>query len=195
MTADEVRRLADDVLGRPEFRRPEPSLIERARSWFEDLVTDILAAAFSGSAGSLVGWAVLLAALGAVIWFATRASRTVQVDRRVGVHVEGVHRRTPAQWRSEAEAHEADGEWKLALRCRYRALLGDLIAERLLEDVAGRTTGEYRRDLAARAPERSEAFAEATELFEWAWYADRPTGPDENARFRDRAASIMGVRA
>ena len=195
MTADEVRQLADEILARREFAQPEPSLIERVRSWFEDLIGRILEAAFSGGAGSLVGWVVLLVAVAAIVWFATRQGRTVQVDRRVGVRVEGVHRRTPAEWRAEAEDHEAAGDWKLALRCRYRALVGDLIAERLLEDVAGRTTGEYRRDLAVRAPDRSPAFDEATELFELAWYADRPTGPDENRRFRALAAATTGVRA
>jgi hypothetical protein len=192
---EEIRQLADEILARSEFRRPEPSLLERARTWVEDLVGDILEAAFSGSAGSIVGWVVLLVAVGLIIWFATRFGRTVQADRRVGIRVEGVHRQTPAQWRAEAEQHEAAGAWKLALRCRYRALVGDLIAEGVLEDVAGRTTGEYRRDLTARAPERSAAFASATELFELAWYADRPTGPEENARFQDLAAGIVGVRA
>lgn len=194
MTADEVRQLADEILARPEFVQPEPSLLERVRSWFEDLVGRVLEAAFSGGAGSLLGWVVLLGAVAAIIWFATRLGRTVQVDRRVGVRLEGVHRRTPAEWRAEAEDHEAAGDWKLALRCRYRALVGDLIADRLLEDVAGRTTGEYRRDLAVRAPDRSPAFAEATELFELAWYADRATGPDENQRFQALAVATTGVR-
>jgi hypothetical protein len=195
VTAEEIRQLADEIVARPEFARPEPSLIERARSWVEDLIGRILEAAFSGSAGSLAGWVVLLVAVAAIIWFATRLGRTVQVDRRMGVRVEGIHRRTPAEWRAEAEDHEAAGAWKLALRCRYRALVGDLIAERLLEDVAGRTTGEYRRDLAVRAPDRSAAFDEATELFELAWYADRATGPEENRRFRERATATTGVRA
>ena len=138
---------------------------------------------------------VLLGAVVAIIWFASRWGRTVQVDRRVGVRVEEIHRRTPAEWRAEAEALEADGQWKLALRCRYRALVGDLIAAGLLEDVPGRTTGEYRRDVAVRAPDRSSAFDEATELFELAWYADRATGPDENRRFQELALGVTGVRA
>lgn len=81
------------------------------------------------------------------------------------------------------------------MRCRYRALVGDLIAAGLLEDVPGRTTGEYRRDVAVRAPDRSSAYDEATELFELAWYADRATGPDENRRFQELALGVTGVRA
>ncbi len=195
MNAEEIRHLADDILARPEFRQPEPSLIEQARDWVEKRIGDILDAAFSGSAGSLVGWVVLLVAVGLIIWSATRFSRTVQVGGRVGIEVEGIHRRSPAQWRAEAEAHEAAGAWKEALRCRYRALIGDLVAEGVLDDVAGRTTGEFRRDVTDRAPDRSGAFSAATELFELAWYADRATGADENARFQALAATVVGVRA
>ncbi|MET0826274.1 MAG: DUF4129 domain-containing protein [Acidimicrobiales bacterium] len=195
MNAEEIRQLADDILARPEFRQPEPSLIEQARDWVENRIGDILDAAFSGSAGSLVGWVVLLVAVGLIIWSATRFTRTVQAGGRVGIEVEGIHRRSPAQWRTEAEEHEAAGAWKEALRCRYRALVGDLVAEGVLDDVAGRTTGEFRRDVTDRAPDRSEAFSAATELFELAWYADRQTGADENARFQALAASAVGVRA
>ncbi|HEY5887458.1 MAG TPA: DUF4129 domain-containing protein [Acidimicrobiales bacterium] len=195
MNAEEIRQLADDILARPEFRQPEPSLIEQARDWVEKRIGDILDAAFSGSAGSLVGWVVLLVAVGLIIWSATRFSRTVQAGGRVGIQVEGIHRRSPGQWRAEAEAHEAAGAWKEALRCRYRALIGDLVAEGVLDDVAGRTTGEFRRDVTERAPDRSEAFSAATELFELAWYADRPTGADESARFQALAATVVGVRA
>lgn len=195
MSPEEIRRLADEILARDEFRRPEPDLLDRARAGVADLVGRILAEAFSGSAGSIVGWVVLAAAVAATVWFATRFGRTVTVDRRVGIRVEDVQRRTPAAWRAEAEGHEAAGAWKRALRCRYRALVGDLVAEGVLDDVAGRTTGEYRRDLTARSPDRAVAFAAATELFELAWYADRPTGPEENARFRALAVEIAGVRA
>jgi hypothetical protein len=195
VNAEEIRQLADDILARPEFRQPEPSLIEQARDWVEKRIGDILDAAFSGSAGSLVGWVVLLVAVGLIIWSATRFSRTVQAGGRVGIQVEGIHRRSPGQWRAEAEAHEAAGAWKEALRCRYRALIGDLVAEGVLDDVAGRTTGEFRRDVTERAPDRSEAFSAATELFELAWYADRPTGADESARFQALAATVVGVRA
>ena len=154
MTADEVRQLADEILSRPEFAQPEPSLLERVRSWFEDLIGRILEAAFSGGAGSLIGWVVLLGAVVAIIWFASRWGRTVQVDRRVGVRVEEIHRRTPAEWRAEAEAPEADGQWKLAMRWRYRAPGGDLSAAGLPGGGPGRTTRGYRRGGAVGAPDR-----------------------------------------
>lgn len=195
MTPEEIRQLADEIVARQEFQRPEPSLLEQARGELEDLLGRIVEAAFSGSAGSIVGWVVIGAAVAAVIWFATRVGRTVDVAGRVGVTVEDVHRQSPTEWRAEAESFEARGQWKEALRCRYRALVGDLVAEGLLDDVAGRTTGEYRTEVTERDPARGTAFTEATDLFELAWYGDRPTGPEENARFRDLAAAVTAVRA
>jgi hypothetical protein len=192
VTPEEIRRLADEILAQEQFRQPEPSLLERFQRWVEDLIGRIFEAAFSGSTGSIVGWVVLLAALALIVWFATRFGRTVQSDGRVGVTVEGVHRRTPAEWRAEAEAQEAAGEWKLALRSRYRALIGDLIAEGVLVEVAGRTTGEYRADVTRAAPGRARDFGAATELFESAWYGDRPTGPEENERFQALSRAVGG---
>ncbi len=193
--ADEVRQAADDILDQPEYRAHEPDLLERARDWFGDRVQDLYEAAFSGRAGSLVAWLVLVGAVVAAVWFGTRFGRTVQSERRVGVLVEQVHHRSPAEWRAEAEAQEAAGEWKLALRSRYRALVGDLVADGVLEDVAGRTTGEFRVDVAARAPARSAAFDEVTDLFELVWYADRPADATVNAEFRRLADAVTGVRA
>jgi hypothetical protein len=91
-------------------------------------------------------------------------------------------------WRVDAEKAEADGEWKLAMRARYRWLLGELIDRQLLVNVPGRTPGEYRTDLARIRPDQATALATATDLFERAWYGNEPTGPDENRQF-DRAPS------
>jgi hypothetical protein len=193
---DEVRQLADDIVARPEFQQPPENWLVRARDWVLERVGDLLSAATGGGAGSIVGIIVLIALVGLVAWLLIRVGRTVQADRQVAaMTIEGVHRRSPAAWRAEAETLEAEGRWKEALRCRYRALVGDLVAERLLEDVAGRTTGELRSDLSASAPDRYDAFDAASELFELAWYADRATGPEESARFQALAASITGVRA
>jgi len=195
VSPEEVRQLADEIVARPEFQQPEPSLIEQARDWVTRRLGELLDAATGGGAGSVVGVIVLVALVVLVVWLTLRIGRTVQVDGRLpGVTVEGVHRRSPDEWRAEAERQEAEGRWKEALRSRYRALVGELVAEGLLEDVAGRTTGELRADVDHRAPDRAESFGAATELFELAWYADRHTGPDENARFRALSDRVTGVR-
>jgi hypothetical protein len=195
VSPEETRRLADEIVNRPEFHLPEPTVQERATQGVERYVGDLLRKVFEGGGGTIVGFVVLALLVGLVVWLVLRVGRTVQVDRRVpGITVDEVHLKAPTAWRREAERLEAEGRWKEGLRARYRALVGDLVAERLLEDVAGRTTGELRADLRASAPDRSSAFDAATELFELAWYADRPTGPDQSARFQALAAEAAGVR-
>lgn len=196
MSPEETRRLADEIVQRPEFHIPEPTVQQRSTQWLERYIGDLLHSVFSGGAGTIVGLVVLVALIVLVVWLSVRVGRTVRVDRRIdGVRIDEVHRHVPSAWRAEAERLEADGQWKEALRCRYRALVGDLVEDGVLDDVAGRTTGELRADLARTAPHRSVDFGAATELFELAWYADRPTGPDENARFQALSLAATGVRA
>src|SRR4029450_4451834 len=59
---------------------------------------------------------------------------------------------------------------RAALRSRYRALAPDLASRGLVEEVPGRTAGEYRRQVGRALPEAATDFAGATELFEVAWY-------------------------
>jgi hypothetical protein len=196
VNAEEVRQLADEIVSRPEFATPQPTLIERAINEVEKQIGKLLNAVADGGAGSVVGLVLLAGVIGVIVWLSIRYGRTVEVDRRLaGVTVEGVSRRSPAEWRAEAEEHEAAGDWKEALRCRYRALVGDLVAEGLLDDTAGRTTGELAAELRARAPVRATDFDAATQLFELAFYADRVTGPQESARFQELALAVTGVRA
>lgn len=80
------------------------------------------------------------------------------------------HRRQPSSWRDEADDHRRAGRCRDALRCRYRALVGDLARRRVLDEIPGRTTGEERLQLAQLAPDGSAPFALAADLFDGAWY-------------------------
>lgn len=80
------------------------------------------------------------------------------------------HRRQPAQWRAEADEHRRAGRFRDALRCRYRALVGDLARRGLIDEIPGRTTGEERAQMGEVAPRAEEPFSEAADLFDKAWY-------------------------
>ena len=189
--AEEVRRTADEVLSRAEFRPPPRSIQERVLDWVFDRIGDALGALVGGGRGALVAWAIMLVATGLLGFFAVRFATGVRRDaaQRFAEAVEP--RRPAADWRAEAAAHEARGEWKAALRCRYRALVADLAARGLVDEIPGRTAGEYRREVRRALPDASGEFGSATDLFEWAWYGNRPTGADENARFRSLADDVL----
>jgi hypothetical protein len=191
--AEEFRHTADEVLSRQEFQRPEPTVLERARDWLGDRLDALVRGLTGGGAGSAVGWTVLVLAVGALVWSVTRLGRTVRTDPSAAARIHIDQGRTPAEWRDRAERLEAQGGWKEALRCRYRALLGDLVRAGVIEDVPGRTTGEYRREVERALPDGGAAFGEATELFEWVWYANQATGPDESARFQAAAGATVAA--
>ena len=190
-TPDEVRDAIGEVLARQEFQRPPPGLVQRLREAVLDLLNRALGALLGGGRGTFIAWAIFAAAILGIIFVATRFARGVTRDPGRAVPSVAAPRRGAAEWRADAEAAERAGQWRQALRCRYRALVAELADRGLVEEVAGRTAGEYRADVAGAAPGVAAPFAGATELFEGAWYGDRPTGQDEAARFRGLADEVL----
>jgi hypothetical protein len=191
-----VRDTAHRILARAEFQPPHRSLLERGLDWIGRQLGRLFGQLSAGTGGSqALTWLVLLAAAGTLAWFVARSIR----DRRPRApkpeqpraDVEVATTRTAAEWRSEAARLEAGGDWKEGLRCRYRALVADLVHDGVVADVAGRTTGELRADVATARPTVSPAFAGATELFERAWYGDRATGASEAQRFQSLEADVL----
>lgn len=189
--AQEVRQAAQDILARPEFRPPPRSIPQLVVDFVGRQLERALNALLAGGRGSLVGWLLLVAALGSLTFFALRIVTGVRVDPRRVPAVDLEPRRPAADWRAEAAAHEARGEWKAALRCRYRALVADLAAKGLVDEVPGRTAGEYRLEVRSSVPGAATDFDGATQLFELAWYGNRPTGEEENRRFRSFAENVL----
>jgi Domain of unknown function (DUF4129) len=188
---EQVHRAADEVLSRPEFREAAPPPLSRILGWVLDRLGELLAVLADASAASLLGLLLFLAILGAIAFLAVRFARGMTRDPEVAAAIIAVPRRSATQWRAEAEVHERAGEWRQALRCRYRALVADLAGRGLVEEVPGRTAGEYRVAVERNAPLAGQAFAGATELFERAWYGRTPTGAGEVTRFRDLAGSVL----
>jgi Domain of unknown function (DUF4129) len=190
---DQVRRVADEVLSRPEFREAAPSLLQRVWAWLLGRLGELLGSLAGTSAGSIVGLLLFLLILAGVVALVVRFARGMTPDPEVAAAIPPATRRSAVEWRAEAEAHEHAGEWRQALRCRYRALVADLAGRGLIEEVPGRTAGEYRNEVARNLPDRpAEAFAGATELFERAWYGRTPTGAAEVTQFRDLAGRVLG---
>jgi hypothetical protein len=191
---DAARRTAEQILAGREFQPPKPSLLERFGTWlghlFDRLFPDVSASGRAGAGGfNIVGWlllgALIVGLVGLIVWALRRRSprqkaakpaadkATVVIDRS----------REPDEWRTLAAEHAAAGRWRDALRCRYRALVGDLARRGRLDEIPGRTTGEERAQLSATTPQAAESFTPATELFDRVWYGAEPAGRDELDRF------------
>jgi Domain of unknown function (DUF4129) len=191
-----VRAATRRVLRRPEFQPARRSPLQVAWEWLLERIGIVLGQLAAGGAGSVISLVVVLLIVGAVVLLAIRFSRGMTRDPAAAAALPAVPRRAPAEWRAEAEAHERAGEWRQAVRCRYRALVADLAVRGLVDDVPGRTAGEYRVEVRHNAPGVAADFAGATELFELAWYARWATGPDDAARLRSLTDRVLaGVAA
>ena len=188
---NQVREVVREVLSRPEFRPPERSLVERVYDWVLEAIGRLLAVLGGSGAGGIVGLVLLALVLVGVGVLVARFSRGLTPSPEVAAAVPGVRRRSAAEWRTEAEEQERAGAWREAVRCRYRALVADLASRGLVEEVPGRTAGEYRREVGQALPGAATDFAGATELFEVAWYGRSATGPQEAAHLRDLSDRVL----
>lgn len=174
----------------------------------------------SGSGGgvdlsivSLLLWVVLIAAVAWLLymlvrWAATKSGRVsarkksvvgdddADIVERDAVAVD--RSREPVNWRSEAEQHRLAGRYRDALRCRYRALVGDLARRGLIDEIPGRTTGEERAQLGRVTPAASVPFNSAADLFDGAWYGNLDVDAVDDDAFqafeRDVLATAMQAR-
>lgn len=194
-TASEVRDQADEILAQDEYDAAEPTVIDRIRTWIGDRIASVLRRGSEEATGSAgFGYLVLAAGLAGIGYLLYRGLRQVQRDPDLepADAMPAEHSFHPGDWRAAAERFESDGAWKEALRCRYRVLVSELVERDVVGDVPGRTAGEYRREVAAGFPAAAPPFDDASDLFELAWYADAPTGPDENQRIRTLTDDVVG---
>lgn len=167
----------------------------------------------SGAAGPALGgllWVLLIAALVALVFVAVRffidrsssgRSRD-DVDDDVDPDDDALlgtviidRSREPKGWRGEADEHRAAGRYRDSLRCRYRALVGDLARRGLLDEIPGRTTGEERRQLRVSAPNALPFFREAADLFDAAWYGHVHVGAGDDDRFQQLDRDVLASAA
>jgi hypothetical protein len=177
----ELRRAAARILSEPQFRSRE-SLLQRALDWLSARLSSLHLPRFLG--GTWQGYVVLAALVllaGCVVYLGLKRlpARLRPPRASPGVVAETPELLSPARWREEAERLAREGRFKEALRCRYRALVGELAARGLVEEIPGRTSGEYERLVRARSPEIGQHFSAATDLFERCWYGQEPAGEQQ----------------
>jgi hypothetical protein len=165
--------------------------IADAFNWVGRLFVD---AGHGDGAATALAVVLLLVALGAAVLLilrsGVRSGRRRRPDAGVSVSTE-VLGLSPAGWRAEADRLRAAGQHRDALRCLHRALIAELAARRLLEEVPGRTSGEYARRLSAVLPAARHEMAQATDAFERCWYGRAPVVDDDLDRFEVEARRVI----
>jgi hypothetical protein len=103
--------------------------------------------------------------------------------------------REPVDWRREADAHRRAGLYRDSVRCRYRALVGDLARQGIIDEIPGRTTGEERAQLRVAAPAACATFDAAADLFDGAWYGRSDVVAADEERFRSLESDVLACTA
>ena len=162
------------------------------------------------SALSLLLWVVLIAA---VVWLAYLLVRWVVTTRGVAakrrsteatepvgdddvIEADAVvvdSSREPISWRAEADRHRGAGRYRDAVRCRYRALVGELARRGLIDEIPGRTTGEERAQLRRVRPTASSPFNAAADLFDGVWYGSYEAAADDDDRFQGLEREVLAA--
>ena len=152
-----VRDLADRILAEARYDRPPEPIVRTGPRAGSASRSPRRSAAWSaaGAARSWRGSSSLAADRVASSTCSVRYGRVslpaLADAREPEVMVELT--RSAEEWRAEAERSEAEGRWAEGLRCRHRALVADLVRRGAIPEQAGRTAGEYVRDVARSLPD------------------------------------------
>lgn len=194
---DAVREDACKLLS-PEVACDPPSL---------DAGTGDRSPSTSGGGGSAIVWLLLAVAVAVLLAMVVRTIATRVRDRDVDDDVESGDGEeivlldaalidpdnSPADWRSRSQRHRADGELRDALRCEYRALVGDLARRSLLDEIPGRTTGEERAQLRRTTPVVTQPFGAAADMFDTVWYGSTDATAEMLERFDGLEHEILAA--
>lgn len=115
--------------------------------------------------------------------------RDVLTDRR-----RGPRPATADEYRAEAESLAARGEFKEAVRARFRAIIRELEQRAVLDPRAGRTAGEIAREGAAAVPTIGEDLRLVAGTFDRVWYGRRDAARADYVAVRDADERIRARR-
>jgi hypothetical protein len=91
------------------------------------------------------------------------------------------------EWLRLAQEKMEAGDYRLAMRALFLAILAHLGDRRLLRIVRSKSNGDYVRELALRARDRSDLrghFTDTVRVFDWAWYGWHDVTRDVLDQFR-----------
>ncbi len=173
------------MLARPEYAGAREGLLDRLVSAVLEALGRALDSIATVTGDSAVGTVVVVVVVAALAVVLFRAARTVRRDPGGDPALLVAPGRAPEDWEAEAATAEAEGRWRDALRARYRLGIARLAARGLVEEVPGRTTGEYLREACANVPGAAPDLRAVTAAFDAAWYGDRAVDAADVRAVRD----------
>jgi hypothetical protein len=173
---DEAAREAAKELAKPAYGQAGDSLIARAVGkvfdWIFDLLDSLTGQSPDGKLGLLLLGGLIVLVVIVVLWRAG-VLRTAHATKAPAVF--GTERpRSAAEYRAQAEAEAAAGDYASAVRSRFRACVAELTERTVLDERAGRTAYEAVADAGRVVPALREPLQPAALVFTEVVYGNRP---------------------
>lgn len=169
---DAAREAARRELSKRIYQPRERGFVERVIDWLVRQVGKMLDSASSVAPGGVPGLLLLLAiGVALIVFLRMRLGPMRRTDALTDER--GTRRLTAEDYRSEAVAFAAAGDWREALRARFRAVIRELEQRGVLDERPGRTAGEIAAEASAAMPAVGGPMRLAADTFNEVWYGDR----------------------
>lgn len=198
ISRDEAASEAAKELSKPLYGQAGDSLVSRAMQklleWIGELFQNVAEQSPDGRAGLAILVLLIALVVLVVVWRAG-VLRTTRTDSRAVFDT--ARPRTAAEYRAEAEAAAAVGDFAAGVRSRFRACVAELTERTVLDDRAGRTAYEVVADAGTAVPGLQEPLRPAALVFTEIVYGNRPGTPERYAvvAAADEAARKVSTRA
>lgn len=194
VTRDGARDEAERELRKRIYRRDDEGIVQRVIERIMEALGELIENVVNVTPGGLPSLVLVVLALVLVV-IALRLGlgpanlRDALTDRRRGGRA-----LSPEDYRAEAERRAADGDFKEAVRARFRAIIRELELRAVLDERPGRTAGEIAREGGAAVPAIGADLRTVAATFDEIWYGRRAAGADDYARVRDADGRITATR-
>ena len=194
VTRDGAREAAERELIKPEYHHVKPIFL-RVPEWLWDHLQKLFDAAAGATPGGGLGLLALLAIIiGAALLVYFRVGRVTGVARRHQDVFDTSRPRTAAEHRAAAMAAADLGDWDVAVRERFRAVVRALEERALLEPRVGRTADEAAAEAAATLPSVGELLKSSAEQFDEIVYGGRSATQTAYRLVADTDDSVRDAR-
>lgn len=194
ITREGAREAAENELRKPVYRVGEKSPIEKAIDWVMDKIGDLFSEAVRVTPGGvpsliLLVFAIVAIAIAVRLGLGPTGLREALTDRRRGAVA-----RTSEEYRAEAERFAAEGDFKEAVRARFRAIIRGLEERAVLDPRPGRTAGEIAREGGSALPAIGEDLRAVAKTFDEVWYGRRAAVAADYALVREADDRVRNAR-
>lgn len=194
---DEAADAAARELSKGLYHQDDPSIPQRVIDWLSNWIQRLLSEVDNASPGGLTGLLIIVGLIVvAAIIVRWRVGPLARSRRRASAMVFTDGQRSAAEHRTAAKEAAGNGDFAVAIRERFRALVRELEERTLLDQRPGRTADEAAAEIAQLAPQVGGAVQTAARIFDEVWYGGRPADSaryDQVAQADDQVSAIRRV--